>query len=119
MAQTISLKATRFIQHRIGPPNGEAARGNRHGDPVTVAIWLRELFTVSPTADPTTVAPPTVTIMAMIVPVVTVIWAMIIPVVTVMATIIPVVVNYGTRIDRVRCFADWRHRSGESARHWS
>lgn len=86
---------------------------------MTVAIWLRELFTVSPTADPTTVAPPTVTIMAMIVPVVTVIWAMIIPVVTVMATIIPVVVNYGTRIDRVRCFADWRYRSGESARHWS
>jgi hypothetical protein len=84
------------------------ARGNRHGDPVTVAIWLRELFTVSPTAHPTTVAPPTVTIMAMIV-----------PVVTVMATIIPVVVNYGTRIDRVRCFADWRYRSGESARHWS
>ena len=75
---------------------------------MTVAIWLRELFTVSPTADPTTVAPPTVTI-----------WAMIIPVVTVMATIIPVVVNYGTRIDRIRCFADWRHRSGESARHWS
>jgi hypothetical protein len=52
-----------------------------------------------PAAVAMTVAPPTVTMMAMVV--------------------IPVVVNCRTRIDRVSCFADWRYRSGESASYWS
>ena len=52
-----------------------------------------------PAAVAIAVAPPTVTMMAMV--------------------IIPVVVNGRTKIVLASGFADWRHWSGESARHWS
>ena len=52
-----------------------------------------------PAAVAIAVAPPTVTMMAMV--------------------IIPVVANGRTKIVLTSGFADWRHWSGESARHWS
>ena len=52
-----------------------------------------------PAAVAIAVAPPTVTMMAMV--------------------IVPIVVNGRTKIVRAIGFADWRHWSGESARHWS
>jgi hypothetical protein len=51
------------------------------------------------------VAPPTVTMIAMVIPV------------TMIAVVIPVVISRRTKIV-LDGFADWRHRSGEGARHW-
>ena len=62
----------------------------------------------SPTAMPIAVAPPTVTMMTMV----------IVPVVM-MAMVIVAVVNRRTKIVPGGGFADWRHRSRVSARHWS
>jgi hypothetical protein len=66
------------------------------------------LLSLPPTAMAIAVAPPTVTMMTMV----------IVPVVM-MAMVIVAVVNRRTKIVLGGGFADWRHRSRVSARHWS
>ena len=65
---------------------------------VATAVFTA-LLSLLPTAVAMAVAPPTVTMMAMV--------------------IVTVVVNRRTKIVPGSGFADWRHRSGDSAKHWS